>query len=462
MKKRDCVRIPIQFVVLLVVGITAAPTYSTGAERVFSFDDFEATEKGNIDSEVNGPLASWDDVSNGYSPGTGIPENIRADVVGRGIGVDGVVFTDTIQFQRFDSIRILIGTDPVTTPSVKEFEKLVAVEKKEVVTAPTSEVVRLLIEEAKTRTWRDQETVKAVSAILVAIEGDMITLQISDGREFTLSVSRFHKDDQAYVAEMKADKLEMDKFDAERAKLAGNGKVDTAKALMVKPDVAASNLRTYTDGSGNKIQAEVLSVNDGTVSMMLSDKRTFEIPLEKLSGADQQFITAWAEKNPNFGLKEMRLDVRKFRKKGEGSGNTKTYLVAWKGQLHNDTREVIPDVQLKYTVYKRKSSRGAGATDNVVGKEEHVDNVGSLSGGISYEFNSKEITETFVTVKTDRSKKIEASASSDTIEGVVFSIKVREREFVAFTEPPGFLDRLETELQRKEEMKERKEARQRD
>jgi len=58
---------------------------------------------------------------------------------------------------------------------------------------------------AEMRTWRDQESAKAINAELVAIKGDNIRLKMENGRFYTLPIARFHKDDQAYIKTWKED-----------------------------------------------------------------------------------------------------------------------------------------------------------------------------------------------------------------------------------------------------------------
>lgn len=55
------------------------------------------------------------------------------------------------------------------------------------------------------RTWRDQESARAIQAELLAVQGDNIKLKMDNGREFIMPISRFHKDDQEYVKTWKED-----------------------------------------------------------------------------------------------------------------------------------------------------------------------------------------------------------------------------------------------------------------
>ncbi len=53
---------------------------------------------------------------------------------------------------------------------------------------------------------------------------------------------------------------------------------------------AGSELRTWTAVNGKKVEAQFVSNNDGQVALRLTNGKTFKVPLNKLSEADQDFI----------------------------------------------------------------------------------------------------------------------------------------------------------------------------
>ncbi len=55
---------------------------------------------------------------------------------------------------------------------------------------------------------------------------------------------------------------------------------------------AGSELRTWTAVNGKKVEAQFVSNNDGQVALRLTNGKTFKVPLNKLSEADQDFIKA--------------------------------------------------------------------------------------------------------------------------------------------------------------------------
>ena len=55
---------------------------------------------------------------------------------------------------------------------------------------------------------------------------------------------------------------------------------------------AGSELRTWTAVNGKKVEARFVSNNDGQVALRMTNGKTFKVPLNKLSEADQDFIKA--------------------------------------------------------------------------------------------------------------------------------------------------------------------------
>ena len=76
------------------------------------------------------------------------------------------------------------------------------------------------------------------------------------------------------------------------------GKVRLLLLLLVlgTPCVVAqegkSNLRTWTSSIGTKIEAELVSTTDEQVTLKTKAGSTLQVPLKKLSKADQEFIAA--------------------------------------------------------------------------------------------------------------------------------------------------------------------------
>ncbi|MEM7143719.1 MAG: cation transporter [Verrucomicrobiota bacterium] len=54
---------------------------------------------------------------------------------------------------------------------------------------------------AETRTWTDAESGKTIDGELISIDGEQATLKRSDGKTFTVDISRFIEADQVYIKE---------------------------------------------------------------------------------------------------------------------------------------------------------------------------------------------------------------------------------------------------------------------
>jgi len=101
------------------------------------------------------------------------------------------------------------------------------------------------------------------------------------------------------------------------------GKVRLLLLLLVlgTPCVVAqegkSNLRTWTSSIGTKIEAELVSTTDEQVTLKTKAGRTLQVPLKKLSKADQEFIAAKSSpKEPVKGGMPVKSNL-KYEIKGD-------------------------------------------------------------------------------------------------------------------------------------------------
>jgi hypothetical protein len=56
-----------------------------------------------------------------------------------------------------------------------------------------------------------------------------------------------------------------------------------------------ASARTWTDNTGRKIKADIVSADTDSVTVLLKDKE-MKIPLSKLSEADQKYCEEWLKK----------------------------------------------------------------------------------------------------------------------------------------------------------------------
>src|SRR5437867_2847488 len=72
-----------------------------------------------------------------------------------------------------------------------------------------------------------------------------------------------------------------------------------ALAVIVILGTAVAEVRTWTSADGKfKVEAEMLSVQEGKVSLRKADGTEVTVPLAKLSEADRQYVTGRASRTP--------------------------------------------------------------------------------------------------------------------------------------------------------------------
>ncbi len=76
-----------------------------------------------------------------------------------------------------------------------------------------------------------------------------------------------------------------------------------ARSATMAGNTAGGKTRTWTDATGQfKVDAEFVSIADGTVNLRRQDGRTMSIPLEKLSEADRAHVKVLQEQENPFKL----------------------------------------------------------------------------------------------------------------------------------------------------------------
>ena len=72
--------------------------------------------------------------------------------------------------------------------------------------------------------------------------------------------------------------------------------------FIVLGSVCHAELRTWTAVNGKEVEAEFVSNEKGIVKLKMKSGKVFEVPLNKLSKADQEFLTAkFSPKDPTRG-----------------------------------------------------------------------------------------------------------------------------------------------------------------
>ncbi len=117
----------------------------------------------------------------------------------------------------------------------------------------------------------------------------------------------------------------------------GQGKPNSAKEEQKEP-----KLRTWTDSTGKfRVEAEFVELKDGKVQLRKQDGKVIDVPLERLSAADQEYIKSRREEGskragaraaPATPTKEEKPDAQR---EGQGQKGERLAGAAW--SLNNVT-----------------------------------------------------------------------------------------------------------------------------
>ncbi len=125
------------------------------------------------------------------------------------------------------------------------------------------------------RTFRDKTGDHRIVATAIAREGDNIVLLKEDGSEITVALEDLSKADQRYLRTVE---------------------LEAVAAVIEEParevgDEATEDFRTFSAASGGyEVEARFIEFVDGMVKLEKRDGKVIEVPMEKLSDGDQQWI----------------------------------------------------------------------------------------------------------------------------------------------------------------------------
>ena len=133
---------------------------------------------------------------------------------------------------------------------------------------------------------------------------------------------------------------------------------------------AFAEVQTLTDQQGRTIKADVISVQDGKVSVKRDDGRTFDIPLSNLSEADQKRLKAWAAANPpKLGSDAIVLQFSRGKfdsqKESMNEGAVTAYKDFWGYSLTlaNKSKQELADVRAEYILFVKQDGGPASSRD---------------------------------------------------------------------------------------------------
>lgn len=215
--------------------------------------------------------------------------------------------------------------------------------------------------------------------------------------------------------------------------------------------------RTFTNTEGKSIEAEIVGVASGKVSLKMKNGKVYTLPFAKLSEADQTYIKEWHKKNKSMVKpSDFKLDVSKKQKRirtprdegensGEGAASTRIFMEQVIYQFKFTIKQSTPvkDVVVKTRIFKRTTTKGSGAeepTYELILGEKRFE---SLSSKKAEEWKSTpEICEKLVT-KFEKG----SSTKKEEVIGIVVIVSAGGKELFRKYEPSTF----ERELKKLEE-----------
>lgn len=227
---------------------------------------------------------------------------------------------------------------------------------------------------------------------------------------------------------------------------------------LLCPTLASAEVRTFTNATGKKINAELIGMEKETALLKLANGRTAKVPLKSLSEADQSYVKTWYEENKdkvNAGdirmsikknterLKEPRKkDDEKGKKNNNKSNKTETSFTC---NFENLSSKAIEGLKATCIIYERVSVRGDSGSETLVEETTTLGEIATLEPRGKVAFTSEsEISEDSETKKKDASQ-----SRRETVVGFVVTIKHGERELLKQSYPDNFLQRLEEAAKRK-------------
>ena len=142
--------------------------------------------------------------------------------------------------------------------------------------------------------------------------------------------------------------------------------------MLYLASICSAELRTWTAINGNKVEAEFVSSEKGVVKLKLKSGKVFNVPLNKLSKADQGFIKAKPSSDSlanNIVGKLMTLEV-------EGD--------IGQMQLYKDGRIMMG---------QNGNLEDLGVTYKIEGNEVVIFEDGERNGGISFSSSSPKVSD---------------------------------------------------------------------
>lgn len=158
--------------------------------------------------------------------------------------------------------------------------------------------------------------------------------------------------------------------------------------------VASLSARPWTEAAtGRTIEGDYLKVTDAGVMIRLANGSTVQVPLTRLSEADQAFVKEQQAKQPSSSLPPIGAGTTKPGEKGdlkkELIGTWSGYMADGDGSRHGDIELVITENEITASNPRGQAVMGAGSysVSGGSGKTNRIDAKGSSGqfGGKDYE-----------------------------------------------------------------------------
>ena len=219
---------------------------------------------------------------------------------------------------------------------------------------------------------------------------------------------------------------------------------------------SATQARKFYNTEGKSIEAELISVENGTAVMKMDKGREVKIPITKLSTADQNYIKRWWKENKNrISERDVKVSIRqksiytkrpetKIIGKGKSKVKTSQTEVTFFCKVDNYAAKTINGIKASYSVHKRVSKRGKKGSSTEV---EIVTNTMLLKPLESH----KEVKFTTDGVKCSNMSDSKTDVSvRETIIGMVLTLSVDGNKILTQSHPENLIKRIEEEEARQE------------
>lgn len=225
-----------------------------------------------------------------------------------------------------------------------------------------------------------------------------------------------------------------------------------AVSLLVL-NTAVAEPRTFTNKEGKALTAELISVVDEKAVLKLANLKKYKVPIDSLSEDDQKFIKEWWEENKNnVSEMDVRLEISKSvdriakpdeKKDKKNKDKSSSEEVQFNCVLESYTQRDLSDISVKYTIYKRVSTRDGD------GSETKVEEITGSTTIDSLPSHEKATFETDAVLCKDESKKggkdKPSESRRETVIGVAVTLSANGKEFMTQGYPDNFLDKIEDE-----------------